>query len=314
MVDRKQKQVDVGSLLDTSSGKLETNKLLETVSNLEARLMQQRQDIKKIARWLEQIDRYVLTHFNSWSWRVGFNIVKLVKKVLLSDHPPVSSYRLNEVLRTFRLWKNEHSDLETAVLSRPARYQADLTILAGDISKGLKPGLAELLEKTGPKNSVQVLGFDFDIQQDRSEPSKVVKLAGCDFPDFFEVLVKMLVQTDTQGLVVMDDGLLGLGLGLLHNYHYGTPLFFVGDKSPGQPKAGPAQVDWQAPEYLKPSGRAWRDLVLSSAVNLPALDLSKIVSRLNDQLAQPAEPSVLDQAREFAGLFGKFHANCRGLL
>jgi hypothetical protein len=316
MVDQKQKQKQarVASSLDKSSGQPETIRLQETVTNLEMRLMQQRQDIKKIARWLDQIDRYIRTHFESWSWRVGFSIVKLVKKVLLSDHPPVSSYRLSEVLQTFRRFKSRQLDLETAALITPARYQADLTILAGDISNGLNQRLAELLEKTGASKSVQVLGFDFSGQQDRLEPARVVKLAGSDFPDFFEVLVQVLVRTDTQCLVVADDGLAGLGLGLLLNYHFGTQLFYLDDKGLPRSEAGTDRVDWRAPEYLKPAGSAWRGLVRACATNLPAMDLSKVTSRLNEQPALPDQRAVLDQAREFVILFGEFHANWRGLL
>lgn len=73
--------------------------------------MDKKQDMEQLVHWLDELEHELGELFRSASWRVGHSAVRLVKGLLLRPHPPASTYRINEILRAFRLWKEQrHGD------------------------------------------------------------------------------------------------------------------------------------------------------------------------------------------------------------
>jgi len=104
--------------------------------------------------------------------------------------------------------------------------------------------------------------------------------------------------------VVVDGGLGGLGLGLLCNYHFGTPLVLAGKKPSGDAGKDTGESPaWNEADYSDPGGSAWDELLES---------LTGAVPRRVEGMARWLDESglerrVMPEAIRFAGLFADFY-------
>jgi hypothetical protein len=167
------------------------------------------------------------------------------------------------------------------------------TVLAGDLSADRGARAFEAAAGLAGGAPVQVLGFNFEgsgvVAPD--EGFLVTGLAGCWFPEFFGVLTSALLKIAGERLVVLTPDLLGLGLGLLANFHFGVPLLYSGSAE----AAGTA--DWGHPDLFDANSRAWRRILAGWLDEIPR--------------EEGAPVGVLPAARQFAGAFAGFYRKNR---
>ena len=200
--------------------------------------MVKKEDMEQLVHWLDELEHEIKAHFQSASWRVGHSVVRLIKGVFLRPPPPASTYRVNQILRAFRLWKEQRGDAE-----------------------------------------------------DAPEPS------GDTFPGYFRVLSASLTRKPEGRYEVRSADLGGLGLGLLYNFHFGTPLTMPDlDLAPA---IDLKDVDFSDAKWLDPGGEAWKGLQAAVLKEAP--------------LAADDKGAVLPAARRFAGLFAQFYQRVGGL-
>jgi len=179
------------------------------------------------------------------------------------------------------------------VVTVPDRPVVHTTVLAGDLStdRGARAfGAAAGLAGGAP---VQVLGFNFEGPGVVAphEGFLVTELAGCRFPEFFGVLTSALLKIAGKSLVAITPDLSGVGLGLLANFHFGTPLRYSG----GAEADGPA--DWGHPDLFDANSRAWRRILAGWLDEIPQEDGAPV--------------GVLPAARQFADAFAGFYQKNR---
>ena len=279
----------------------------ERIARLETLLMEQRRDMRQLVRWLEILDEDIQRHFRSFSWRIGHATVGLAKKLMLKKHPPAESYRVAKIFEAFRAWKARRPEFAAGVRLPESPGPLPLSILAGFIGAESAGRLAEWAKLSGGR-AAQVLGFAADKERLlETRLSENVRLSLFDpqpFPEFFNTLTRALTTVAGERLVVVDGGLGGLGLGLLCNYHFGTPLVLAGKKPSGDAGKDTGESPaWNEADYSDPGGSAWDELLES---------LTGAVPRRVEGMARWLDESglerrVMPEAIRFAGLFADFY-------
>ncbi len=206
----------------------------------------------------------------------------------LLDYFMTPSRKFNDVLLIFRRWR-ERGRRSDSPLKIPRRTRARVVLLAGDLDEN--PQAADMSGFRGP--DARVVGFRFGTRAGAGADARATEFAGCSFPGFHAVLASVLTRVSGESFLALTPGLPGLGLGLLFNFHFGTPLYLKG----GGAAAG-GEPDWGDPEYLDPRSAAWSKLLARIADRVP---------RLEAAVPPPGPPKVLPAAREFAGMFAGFY-------
>lgn len=231
--------------------------------------------------------------------RIGDFIFSVVRRILPPGGFLTPSRKVNDILLVVRNWRVGFRWGEP-IVQVPMVEAVDVTVLVGDHF-----GAGDVLQAAvglAGMQSAQVLGFRFGGEAELPPGAvRVDELAGCGFPEFFGVLAGALTRVAGRSLVAVDGGLLGLGLGLLCNYHFGRPLYTAG-------RAGAEQeqvvLDWGDRTYLDPNSKAWSGVLTRFRERVPAVPEGGVP--LDGAVA------VLPAAREFAELFAAFYEHERG--
>ncbi|MBN2493231.1 MAG: hypothetical protein JXR96_01465 [Deltaproteobacteria bacterium] len=121
----------------------------------------------------------------------------------------------------------------------------DVTILAGALGDRSAHAILEFQRSQPAGVEVQVIGFDFDGRPQTG----FVGLPGGRFPDFFSTLVRALLLCKGKKLIAAQPDLLSLGLGMLHHYHFDTPLQAMSTRAVSRPTGSgpedPRSAHWQ---------------------------------------------------------------------
>jgi hypothetical protein len=146
---------------------------------------------------------------------------------LSSGLPLTSSKGVNNLFLRLREWRSKlRSHGAPEILIKPAP-EKEVVILAGLLDDEGRARAFRRARRLGGAARVQILGFG------PREPGLNV----CEFPGFHQVLARALIRIRGRRLVVLTGDLLGLGLGLLANYHFGLPLEWA-DGDAGQDFTG----------------------------------------------------------------------------
>jgi hypothetical protein len=201
--------------------------------------------------------------------------------------------RINDVLLSLRNLRDRWKRRKIAAPHSAPKRDVELTVLAGDMGAIDGDRLREISAVAG---SVQLLGFRFGQGVDfPREAFEVSEIEGCLFPEFHGVLAGALARIAGLRLVVLTPDLPGLGLGLLHNFHFGTPLYL----SAGVAGVMPV-VDWNEPGFLDPAGDSWKSYLAGFVDQVP-----------RRQAPGQGERRVLPAAGRFADGFAEFYLRTR---
>jgi hypothetical protein len=210
---------------------------------------------------------------------------------LIFKRPIITPYRrVNDVLLYLKEFWSRRRWRDPVVSAPAARRDVQVTVLAGDLSTVRPEQLPDIAA-----GRAEVLGFRFSGSgASLRGPFEAIELEGCGFPRFHEVLASALTKIAGSRLLVVSPDLPGLGLGLLHNYHFGKQLALVAGDAIGEADTDP---DWNNPEFLDPAGEAWRRCLAVFAGQVPRESGTNI--------------AVLPAARRFAELFAGFYLKTR---
>ncbi len=273
----------------------------DELADLKEEVIDLRQDLRLMVRWFEEADRQVQSHFHSWSWRIGFETIKLGKRILGKDHPAFDTFQLNELFHKFRTWKSNHSLFASGNAQESQRQSARITFLAGAGAKRTLDLCAELARELEVDRESQVINFSFTkrktpIHLFEGSSSKVIWLPGSKFPRFHRSLVEALARVDTSLLIVADCGLTGLGLGLLMNYHYGTPLALLADAKVSTPR--------KSGGLSHPLSVEWNSILQRIGQDLPRFTQEEVLAKSKEK----SNCTVLYSARAFAEEYSDFYS------
>jgi glycosyl transferase family 1 len=81
--------------------------LIQQIDNLRSELAKRESDLSQLRGWMDLVERDIRANFKSWSWRIGFTIVKLLKALLLKKHPAAASYQVNKIFKNYRQWREK---------------------------------------------------------------------------------------------------------------------------------------------------------------------------------------------------------------
>jgi hypothetical protein len=209
--------------------------------------------------------------------------------VLIFRGPIITPYRrVNDVLLFLREFWSRRRQKRPVAPTLGRRRDVQVTVLTSDISAVQPAQLSGIAY-----GDLEVLGFRFAGAGAVPQlPGEVTELDGCAFPGFHDALVSALTRISGARILALTPDLPGLGLGLLHNYHFGTPLVLsAGDAGGG------SDADWSNPDFLDPAGEAWR----------------RYLAAFVDQVPREAGASVgiLPAARRFAQGFSGFYQETR---
>ncbi len=160
-----------------------------------------------------------------------------------------------------------------------------MTVLSWDICRNHFSKAYNVAEAMADRTEVQLLGFRFFDEPifppyADADPSFATSyLPGGAFPEWAASLAKAVSAVTGEVLYTVKPRLPSLGVALLHNYHFGTPILLESNDLESvvtNPRTGQearairlADVDPSDPELLNPYGALWTSIMEGLAAEIP---------------------------------------------